>query len=351
MQATLGFALGFLLLHPISMIIFMVLNARMGDSLRPSAYDAYLSPFLHSFSLQMMPMGLVFGFIGAVIASLYGYQGATIACQRDALLRQLELNRHYRMMLMRQRDLLKRNNRRLAELERSNRRTALFMVHDFKTHLGCILGYSRELMVIEHGKDIPEASEASMMLFRIWRQALKMLSSVHDLLDFARLTERPEIRKERIELVALLHEVAADFNFYASQEGAEISTSVQGDGDSRLVTDRRLLRRILGNLVFNGLSHGKRGGAIRLEAASLEGANEVIISCRNEGRGALPQSLDALFRDFSTGSDAYSGSSGLGLAFCKTAVESLGGRIWVEKTEPSETCFSISLPQSLGEIP
>lgn len=347
LQGALGFLLGFLLLHPISMIIFMVLDGQPANSMGSSSHASYLWPFLHSFSLQMVPMGLVFGFVGAVIASVYGYQGATIACQRDDLLRQLDLNRRYRKMVIEQRDLLKRHNRRLAELERSNRRTALFMVHDFKTHLGCILGYSRELLSPERCNRDPEAAA---VLSSIWKQAQKMLSSVSDLLDFARLTERPEIQKEWIDLGDLFQEVAADFDFYSSREGAKISTSVASEGAARLFTDPRLLRRLLGNLVFNALSHGKRGGAIRLEAILSERENEIVLSCRNEGLGPLPESLATLFQDFSTGSDAFSGSAGLGLAFCKTAAEALGGRIWLDQTGPSETCFSLALPQFKGEI-
>jgi signal transduction histidine kinase len=67
------------------------------------------------------------------------------------------------------------------------------------------------------------------------------------------------------------------------------------------------------------------------------------VSVSNNGPGLSPEVQDRLFQKFVTGGEQGSGT-GLGLAFCKLAVEAHGGRIWVE-SEPDEiTTFTFTLP-------
>lgn len=342
-QALTGFIVGYVLLHPVSMIIFRFLDVAQGHSMSHAGSVFPLGPILHSFSIEMVPMGILFGLVGAFISSVYGYQSATIARQRDTLAKQLELNQKYRKAILQQAAILKGQNERLAELDRANRRTTLFMVHDFKTHLATIRGFTEFLMERRSDSSDPEGTSA---LDRIWRQAQRMLAAVNDLLDFARLERAPEIQRERVDLAEMFQKTMADFS--APIYGNRIRLGDAHRTCPMLTTDPRLLGRVIGNLVFNAIHHGKAGTPVLLDARLMQDSDAVLFSCRNEGGHIVSDSLATLVQEFKTGTGGYSGSAGLGLAFCKEAVDALSGRIWFEHVENHETTFYFTVPFSEG---
>lgn len=342
-QAVAGFVVGFILLHPVSMIIFRFVDVTHGHAMPHAGSGATLNPILHSFSAEMAPMGVLFGLVGALISSVYGYQSATIAHQRDTLAKQLELNQNYRKAILRQAALLRRQNEKLAELGQANQRTTLFMVHDFKTHLATIRGFT-EFLLQKGGSS--SDSECASALNRIWRQAQRMLAAVNDLLDFARLETAPEIRREQVDVAGLFQKTLADFS--APAYANRIHLGPDHKACPVLATDPRLLGRVVGNLVFNALHHGGAGTPVHLDARPTADAGAVVFSCGNEGGHIPSESLAILFQEFKTGTGGYSGSAGLGLAFCKAAVGALGGRIWFEHVEDRETTFYFTIPFSEG---
>jgi signal transduction histidine kinase len=69
----------------------------------------------------------------------------------------------------------------------------------------------------------------------------------------------------------------------------------------------------------------------------------MIVMIADTGPG-LPAEVEArLFQKFVTGRGHERGS-GLGLAFCRLAIEAHGGRIWAERGSPSGTTFKLTLP-------
>jgi PAS domain S-box-containing protein len=116
--------------------------------------------------------------------------------------------------------------------------------------------------------------------------------------------------------------------------------------------DTGLLERVLQNLVDNAIKFTPAGGEV-LVKAGLENLGQVgdvawsrlVVSVRDTGPGISPELQERLFQKFTTGKQAGSGS-GLGLAFCKGAIEAHGGRIWVESTLGQGATFSFTLPQA-----
>jgi signal transduction histidine kinase len=120
---------------------------------------------------------------------------------------------------------------------------------------------------------------------------------------------------------------------------------VSNVGDLSVTADRYLLRRVFTNLVGNALRHA--GGAIQIELTAEESSQEgVRFTVRDDGTGIPPAFHDLIFRKF--GSVQRQGgrpTSGLGLTFCKLAVEAHGGRIWVDSGEDLGTAFHFVLPR------
>jgi signal transduction histidine kinase len=326
-----GLAFGFLVLHPVAMIIFRWLDPRLAPAMEGGGAPSLLDPIFHSFRPEMVPMGLVFGFFVAALATVNGYY-------RNRLALQLEVSEAYRRELARQAGLLREKNEQLVKLEKTNRRHTQFMVHDFKTHLSGILGFAEILLEKESAGCNVTRVEA---LTRIRRQALRMAGAVKDLLEFTRLQESPVLHLQQTSVSRLLEGAAADLSLPANLDQVEVGPGRQNCPD--VVVDVKIIERVLVNLAFNALKHNRPGTRVVLDAHPAFERRRVAFTCTDDGRGLSRAALASLFQE--GGIDhGDEDSTGLGLAFCKAAVEAHGGRIWCESTEGQGARFTFTVP-------
>jgi NtrC-family two-component system sensor histidine kinase KinB len=99
---------------------------------------------------------------------------------------------------------------------------------------------------------------------------------------------------------------------------------------------------VLENLLSNALRHTPRGGSVSVSAALAEDALRVAV--RDDGPGIPEADSERVFEKFVT-RGAGSRRSGLGLAFCRLAVEAHGGRIHVEHPEGGGAAFVFTIPK------
>jgi len=323
--AIAGFLFGYIVLHPVSMVVFQWLDPRLAAGLPHDGSGRVWGPIVHSFQPGMLPMGLVFGVIGALIAMFYACYRLTLTAQRDRLAEQAEM--------------LKRNNRELARLELANRRTSQFMAHDFKTSLGCVAGFARQLLERPH---LQEDHDVTNALVCIRRQAHGMMGSVTDLLEFARVREGRGPRMGPTCVAELLHEAVSDFSLPAHTQRITLGDDLASC--PCLFADARLLRRVLCNLVSNAIKHNGPDTQVRLDAQVAESRTEILFSCCDDGAGIPPEALPSIFTEFVGTNDSSGDSTGLGLAFCKAVVEAHGGRIWCESTPEQGARFFFTIP-------
>jgi signal transduction histidine kinase len=117
-----------------------------------------------------------------------------------------------------------------------------------------------------------------------------------------------------------------------------------------LLMDVELIGRVLDNLVSNAFKYTHPGGQIEISARADE--TYLFVYVRDDGLGLPPEYRDRIFDKFVQVTDA-SGASlrkgiGLGLAFCRMAIEAHGGKIWVDSTLEQGSTFAFTLPLSLG---
>ena len=112
--------------------------------------------------------------------------------------------------------------------------------------------------------------------------------------------------------------------------------------------DPALMDRVLGNLLDNSLRFSPDGGTLSLSAARTS-AGGLRLEVMDQGPGVPPAMRERLFDPYAqmetlaaTGRDHQ--NRGLGLTFCKIAVESHGGRIWVDEHAGGGSRFTIELP-------
>jgi len=116
--------------------------------------------------------------------------------------------------------------------------------------------------------------------------------------------------------------------------------------------DRDLFTRVLINLLGNALKFTPADGSItvgaRLEAPSDPDRNPVVVFfVKDTGEGIPKEDLGKIFDKFAQAESRKAGrknSTGLGLTFCKLAVEAHGGRIWAESEPGKGSTFYFTIP-------
>jgi signal transduction histidine kinase len=107
--------------------------------------------------------------------------------------------------------------------------------------------------------------------------------------------------------------------------------------------DAGMISRVLQNLIGNALKFTPRGGAVRVELRENHAEQTILVSISDNGPGIAADLQASVFDKFITGRIEGSGS-GLGLAFCKLAIDAHGGRIWVESEPGQGSVFNFTLP-------
>ena len=94
------------------------------------------------------------------------------------------------------------------------------------------------------------------------------------------------------------------------------------------------MARVILNLLTNAIRHTPEGGRIDFTLDFLSEDKSLRLSVKDSGEGLAPEYHQKIFKKYEQvtlkDSGSRSGSTGLGLAFCKMVVEAHGGRIWVE---------------------
>lgn len=112
-------------------------------------------------------------------------------------------------------------------------------------------------------------------------------------------------------------------------------------GSPPALADPDLVPRVLDNLIGNAVKFVPPGGTIEVSARRENGA--LLLEVRDDGPGLPAEVGGRVFEKFVTGGQKGSGT-GLGLAFCRLAVEAHGGRIWAEAPPGGGAAFRFTLP-------
>lgn len=243
-----------------------------------------------------------------------------------------ELREHY--------ELVRRQRDDLMRLQLQKERLSAFVVHDLKNPVNTLDLHAQLLL---RNPDLPESAQSSVRHIR--DEARSLLRLILNLLDIsksdqARLTPTPS----RVDLTALVHDLAEVFALRAA--GSEVQLEHRVDVP-HLDADPDLLRRVLENLVDNAIRHAPPQSKVRLSVTAAPGATLICVA--DQGRGIPPEDHEKVFSAFVQGStqDALAArtSRGLGLAFCRLAVEAHGGTISVEDGKPGAV-FCVRLPSA-----
>jgi two-component system, sensor histidine kinase and response regulator len=241
-----------------------------------------------------------------------------------------ELREHY--------ELVRRQRDDLMRLQMQKERLTAFVVHDLKNPVNAMDLHAQLLL---RNAEIPPRARESVL--RIREEARSLLRLLLNLLDISKSEEGALVpQRGDIDLPALVTEVLEAHDVKAQAVGVRLTSAVEVQ---TIHADKDLFRRVLENLLDNAIRHAPEQTEVCITA--MRHADGVEVRVADAGSGITPEMRQKIFERFvqlDNGErfEARTGR-GLGLTFCKLAIEAHGGTIWVEEATPGAV-FCVRLP-------
>ena len=260
------------------------------------------------------------------------------------------------------------HRRELAEkrqLRQEREDFILMLSHDMKNPLTAVIG---SIDIVREGCLGTINGEQEEYLQSAIDSCNEVILMVNNLLDIRKF-EAGKIRMalQQYSAQELIGRVAGQFSRPARHDGIELSTELE-PGTSMISVDKNAFTRVLGNLLVNALKFTPEGGKITVSCRCISG-NEALalhipdyaapppdfvksncfirVAVRDTGTGIPKDQLERIFdryTQFSRKTERERGGAGLGLTYCKLAIESFHGMIWAECKDGQGSVFVILLP-------
>jgi signal transduction histidine kinase len=228
---------------------------------------------------------------------------------------------------------LQETNQKILELGKFKDSMTHMIVHDLKNPLNTILNVS--LM-----DDVPEKSS---LIHEAGREMNNLVMNILDIYKYENTTM--VLNKESVNIKDLINEAIDDVSFLGKLR--DVVFSVEIHENYIIILDISIIHRVLVNILTNAIKFSPLGGKIEINAIA-EAPSFINISVKDYGPGIRRERQKTIFDRYQSEAqqDNLLISTGLGLNFCKLAVESHGGKISVESTEMQGAKFSMDLPIS-----
>ena len=239
---------------------------------------------------------------------------------------------------------LRRENAELQQIDQMKNDFLATISHELRTPLTSILGLSEVLASGRMGQLEKKQGESLNKILEQSHNLVRLINQLLDVRSFAHGERREEMEsvsfsavgRERAEAARrLFEEKGVAYTFISSDLPLEVSGR-KGD-----------LAKVFDNLISNALKFTPKGGHVTVELTGVD--HQAVARVTDTGTGIPTESMRFLFQKFyhvDQSLTRVTGGMGLGLAFCKEAVEDMGGRIWVEsKGEGRGASVVFSLPR------
>ena len=201
-----------------------------------------------------------------------------------------------------------------------------------------------EFLLRNADKDSIDRDKIFAGLRKICNLANKMTSLVREILDVSKMEAgKMPVSLAAVNAVAFVRDLFERFRIQSEMSGVRISFLSEID-NGMVMADKEILFRVLQNLLGNAIKHTPRETNVTCSVIKQE--NDIILSVADNGPGIAEEYRDKIFEKFFQVNGRGGGKKygiGLGLAFCKMAIEAQNGRIWVESKEGEGACFKVSL--------
>jgi PAS domain S-box-containing protein len=212
--------------------------------------------------------------------------------------------------------------------------------HDLRSPLSNVISSLDVIQASLPGSEDPEIAS----LFEIAnRSTIRIQRLTKSLLDINRLESgRPITNQETVKPKELIQYAKEALAAQAKAKKQSIKINLES-GIQNVYADRDMLERVLINLFQNAIKYTPTKGKIEFGA---KGRDKVILFwVQDSGSGVDPEYIERIFDKYTRiHPDERIKGLGLGLAFCRLAVEGHGGKIWVENLPRGGARFSFTIP-------
>ncbi len=232
--------------------------------------------------------------------------------------------------------------KQLCKLEAMRDNLVHMIVHDMRSPLMAISGFLELAQVELEEMDVPSEPLAGHLKSALGstRMLIEMVSTI---LDVSKIESgNMVLERTPVDLGRLAHEVLREMKSLIGERKVECSLP---EGPPTVLCDHHLIRRVMRNIIDNAVKcTDEKGGEIGISIAAEEDHARVVIS--DNGPGIDDKERDQIFAKFKQLQTRKRGghTTGLGLTFCKMAVEAHGGRIGVDGKPGEGSRFWFELP-------
>jgi light-regulated signal transduction histidine kinase (bacteriophytochrome) len=233
-------------------------------------------------------------------------------------------------------------NRMEVEIERT--RTALeaefeefvsMAAHNLRESLRDVASFS-QLMAETYAGRLD--SDAGVFLERIQEGAARMQSLLADVVDYW-ATGTGDRQSSPTDMEAVLNQVLLS----TDRQITARSAIVTHDPLPRVSGDFEILTKVLHHLIGNAVEYcGAPSPRVHISSGRMD--SDWVFSVADNGPGIDPAFQGRVFGVFKRLHGKEHPGNGLGLAFCKKAIQWHGGRMWLESTPGAGSTFYFTLP-------
>jgi signal transduction histidine kinase/Tfp pilus assembly protein PilF len=205
------------------------------------------------------------------------------------------------------------------------------IVHDLKNPLNIILNVS----------EIKNYPDKDQVVLQSGKQMMNLVMNILDVYKYEDKKFRLEPQKQFIN--PLIEKVKSDLSFVLSEKSIRIKTAI--DYDFLVNFDEIALERVIVNLLTNAIKFSPQGSVIQINTEPLRN-NRFRLHVIDSGEGIPKEGIHQIFKKFEQRESVnlgYSGSTGIGLTYCKMAIEAHNGIIAVESIVGKGADFYIEL--------
>jgi signal transduction histidine kinase len=219
------------------------------------------------------------------------------------------------------------------------------LVHDLRSPLSSTISALDVIHDAISNGDPAGIVEPSIQIAQ--RSSRRMLAMVESILEITRMESgKIDLSLSKVDLNRLLEHSISEFGVIAQEYG--VAVRVDSPGELPFVKiDKNMIHRVLNNLIDNALKYSPQNGEVTI-TGDINADGKLALKVIDDGPGIPDEFKNRIFERFVQ--IPFSGSrkrgSGLGLTYCRLAVEAHGGEIWVDDGPSGGSIFTFTLPLS-----